>query len=424
MLSLNNHYFFLPENKALVKGSKYSIIIDFESGRTYRVNRSASRIIELGEQGFKVEEAVEKLGSELKDSSIISFIEKLVEQGLLLLSSNPKPQGSEKPSELKLDFIWIEVTPNCNLQCIHCYTEARVNKDEQLETLSKEEIEKVIGEAAELGCRKIQFTGGEPTLRSDLKSLIEYAKVKGFELIEIFTNGTLLTEPMIKFLAEQKVNVAMSIYSYRAKTHDAITKVPGSFEKTMNSLKLLLAYGVPTRCEIVAMRQNEKELEATSYFLYQLGVYTRPPDPIRPSGRGRNMENWPTEYGQAFLQTKPSFIISRENYEKNKRWNSCWFGKAAVTSSGNVIPCVFARDQVVGNVKHQSLAEIILGEKMLRLWGLNRDQIEVCRDCEYRYVCEDCRPWAYGLTGNLYAKSPRCTYNPYTGEWEKKENFS
>ncbi|MEM2367799.1 MAG: SPASM domain-containing protein, partial [Candidatus Bathyarchaeia archaeon] len=154
------------------------------------------------------------------------------------------------------------------------------------------------------------------------------------------------------------------------------------------------------------------------------GVYTRPPDPIRPSGRGRNMENWPTEYGQAFLQTKPSFIISRENYEKNKRWNSCWFGKAAVTSSGNVIPCVFARDQVVGNVKHQSLAEIILGEKMLRLWGLNRDQIEVCRDCEYRYVCEDCRPWAYGLTGNLYAKSPRCTYNPYTGEWEKKENFS
>jgi hypothetical protein len=63
------------------------------------------------------------------------------------------------------------------------------------------------------------------------------------------------------------------------------------------------------------------------------------------------------------------------------------------------------------------LRKIILGREMLKLWRLSMDRIEVCKDCEYRYVCEDCRPWAYGLTDNLCAKSPRCTYNPYTGEW-------
>jgi radical SAM protein with 4Fe4S-binding SPASM domain len=129
------------------------------------------------------------------------------------------------------------------------------------------------------------------------------------------------------------------------------------------------------------------------------------------------MQNWPEEYGKKSLQSKPSFFISQELYERNRWWNSCWFGRAAVTSNGDVLPCVFARRQVAGNVKRKSLRKIILGREMLKLWRLSMDHIEVCKDCEYRYVCEDCRPWAYGLTDNLCAKSPRCTYNPYTGKW-------
>ena len=45
----------------------------------------------------------------------------------------------------------------------------------------------------------------------------------------------------------------------------------------------------------------------------------------------------------------------------------------------------------------------------------------VCQDCEYRYVCFDCRPlsegYAKGQSDYLHAPYPRCSYNPYTGEW-------
>ena len=134
------------------------------------------------------------------------------------------------------------------------------------------------------------------------------------------------------------------------------------------------------------------------------------------------MENWPEKYGLNTIQTSPTFTIDPEGFAKKQHWNSCWYGKAGVTSSGDVLPCLFARDHVAGNIHETNLTDIITGKKMQQYWSLTYDRIEPCRQCEYRYVCEDCRPWAYGFTGNLYAKTPRCTYNPLTGRWGKAEN--
>ena len=414
-----NHYFFLSQGKVLVDGVKNSVVLDLGDGKIYRVNASAKRIIQLGEKGLKVAETIERLNPEIEASEVCSFLEDLSGKGLLQISVDSKKLTIEEQPSFKLDFLWIEVTSCCNLRCIHCYAEACENK--QLDGLSTEGIKKVISEAAALGCRRLQFTGGEPTLRGDLRGLIKHAKAEGFEFIEIFTNGTLLEESMIKFLAEESVHVALSIYSYRSETHDAITRVPGSFERTMNNLKFLLAYSVSTRCAIVAMKQNEDELDGTCYFLSKLGVLDRTPDPIRPSGRGKTMENWPEKYGLRFMRTQPVFLVSQKNYDRNREMNSCWFGKVAVTNSGDVLPCVFSRDQKAGNVKRQSLTDIVKSEKMMSFWTLTKDKVEKCKDCEYRYVCEDCRPLAYGFESSLYAKSPRCTYDPYTGEWMEAE---
>lgn len=53
--------------------------------------------------------------------------------------------------------------------------------------------------------------------------------------------------------------------------------------------------------------------------------------------------------------------------------------------------------------------------------GLNKDDVLVCQDCEYRYVCFDCRPISEGAAcGNGDYKTapyPRCTYDPYEGVW-------
>ncbi len=412
-----NNFFFLSEGNVLVNGIKNSIVVNFKNKEIFKANKSAKHILELGENGHRLSEVSKVLN--LEDADLRSFIKEFSEQNLIQLSSEPKPARTKERPTHKLNFLWIEVTSRCNLRCSHCYADA---EPKLVADPSAEDIKKWLDEAYDLGCRNVQFTGGECTIRNDLKDLIDHAKEKGFEFIEVFTNGTMLTEPLIQYFSKSGINVALSFYSYRSETHEAITGIQGSFIKTLDSLKLLLAYDVTLRCAIIAMKQNEDELDGTCYFLKEMGILSKSPDPIRPTGRGIDSENWPRKYGLRTVQTKPDFLVDKEVYDQSYFWNNCWFGKIAITSEGEVLPCVFSRDQVAGNIREKNLAEIVQ-EDMLKFWGLNRDQVKVCKDCEYRYLCHDCRPWAYGFTGDLFAKSPRCTYDPYSGEWGKAEEL-
>ena len=52
---------------------------------------------------------------------------------------------------------------------------------------------------------------------------------------------------------------------------------------------------------------------------------------------------------------------------------------------------------------------------------MTKDHINVCKDCEFRYCCHDCRPDS--LSNDVYAKPWYCTYNPYSGEWIDVEEY-
>jgi hypothetical protein len=52
---------------------------------------------------------------------------------------------------------------------------------------------------------------------------------------------------------------------------------------------------------------------------------------------------------------------------------------------------------------------------------LNKDKIDVCCGCEFRYLCFDCRPDASGLSANMLSKPWNCTYLPAEGQWSNNE---
>ena len=71
-----------------------------------------------------------------------------------------------------------------------------------------------------------------------------------------------------------------------------------------------------------------------------------------------------------------------------------------------------------GNIKNIKLQEVLDTKGFKDLWNINKDQIAVCKDCEFRHICTDCR--AYIETpDNIYSKPLKCGYNPYTAEWEE-----
>ena len=109
-------------------------------------------------------------------------------------------------SKPPVDFLWLELTNRCNLQCVHCYADSGPTAEKG--TLSKADYIGLMREAFRLGCRRVQFIGGEPTLYRDLPELIRTARQMGFEFIEVYTNLTILPEELLQCFVANRVHVA------------------------------------------------------------------------------------------------------------------------------------------------------------------------------------------------------------------------
>jgi MoaA/NifB/PqqE/SkfB family radical SAM enzyme len=116
---------------------------------------------------------------------------------------HPIESISSKPP---VDFLWLELTNRCNLQCIHCYADSGPQAGKG--TLSTADYTRLMTESFALGCRRVQFIGGEPTLYRDLPVLIRTARQMGFEFIEIYTNLTILPEELLQCFVANRVHVA------------------------------------------------------------------------------------------------------------------------------------------------------------------------------------------------------------------------
>jgi len=87
--------------------------------------------------------------------------------------------------------VLLNVTDRCNQQCPYCFANAAENEKTPPDP-SLEEIERWLDRLLELGEERkfnIQLSGGEPTVRNDLPDIISLCKAKGFEYVQLNTNG-------------------------------------------------------------------------------------------------------------------------------------------------------------------------------------------------------------------------------------------
>lgn len=237
-----------------------------------------------------------------------------------------------------LKFLWLELTYKCNLRCVHCYANAQPELPLKGK-MSLEDWKTLLRDGRELGCRAIQFIGGEPTLSPHLSTLIPYTRELGYELVEVFTNGTVIgsikaSARLWRILIENQVSLAFSVYSLNPEIHAAVTQEEASLSKTISAIKTALRYRLPVRVGIVEMAVNSKTVEETKQFLVKLGVKSIGTDRIRGIGRGRR-----------YYQLSDPLPFQ-------ELCGACWKGKLCVNPDGEIYPCVFSSFYPVGNVNN------------------------------------------------------------------------
>lgn len=412
--------FALNPDCFLVKGAKRGAIYNLGDGNVYSIDEVGLAVLTGCESGASLQkidicsqEDIVSYLLALEKSKLGEFTEK---QQLL-------PKIQLIAPEKRLYTIWLELTQRCNLKCLHCYSESKAD-NKGGGNLGLDDWKRLVFEAHQEGAGLLQLIGGEPMFsRRTVHALIKLAKSIGYERIEIFTNATLLTDTDIDFFAEYNVKVATSVYSKRAEIHDSITQRKGSFEATAGNVRKLAKKGIKTKFALVVMRQNEQYIKETLEYLRSLGEVdiSRCFDVARSVGRGKSPDLLTEDLEQWMKRKRPVFgKITREKFANNIHGHECWGNKAAIFPNGQVSPCIMARKEgcIAGDTRDKPLSEVIHGKKMNEMKNMSKDKIKICKDCEYRYICPDCRPLVFEETCDLYARGNHCLYDPYKGMWQ------
>ena len=127
-------------------------------------------------------------------------------------------------------FVQIEVTHRCNVGCPFCYQQTKLSmKDE----LTLEEIRRVIDQLP-AWC-VLSLTGGEPFVRDDFASILEYGLKRG--KCTILTNASLVTDSHIDLMVRNKLLLMAVSIDGAGDTHDGIRKSAGLFVKAIETIK-------------------------------------------------------------------------------------------------------------------------------------------------------------------------------------------
>ena len=108
-------------------------------------------------------------------------------------------------------------------------------------------------------------------------------------------------------------------------------------------------------------------------------------------------------------------------FTESQRHNTCLNRKICIDTEGNIKNCP-AMAKSYGNIRDTSLKEAIEKSGFKDLWYICKDQIDVCKDCEFRYMCTDCRCFIKD-PDNIYSQPAKCPYNPYICLWEGQEGY-
>jgi GTP 3',8-cyclase len=162
-----------------------------------------------------------------------------------------------------ISYLRISITDRCNFRCLYCMPEHGLPWLPKADILSYKEIAEVVRQLVPAGIRRLRITGGEPTIRPQVETLIGLLKaVPGIEDIALSTNGVTLVEKAAGYRAAGLDRVNMSSDSLRPDRIVAIARRDLGFDPVAALTAAEHAGLQPVKVNVVLMRgTNDDEIE-------------------------------------------------------------------------------------------------------------------------------------------------------------------
>ncbi len=297
----------------------------------------------------------------------------------------------------------LELPSRCNIRCSHCYVDL-VETDE----MSFEEWRDVLSQLKAAGTIYLLLTGGEIMVRTDLLDLITYARSNGF-LVGIITNCTLVTPEIVQAFSELRIrSIVTSLHGATAASHDMVTQVPGSFQRTLQGIQLLVDAGLVPSVQTMAMKNNAAELLRIKELVESLGAHSRIGIEMIPAKSG---SNHPSQFEPGIEDLLSSgWQPDIRSWSESQSSQLCEAGKAvcAISPRGDVFPCI-SFPLRLGNLRESSFNSMWYLESCAELRYLRSmrcSDLLACNGCELRAYCQRCTGSAYLESGRIDGPSP------------------
>lgn len=297
------------------------------------------------------------------------------EVGLLSLSDYAPEMTAPHRMDLMVSAMEKDGAWHCNQKCLHCYAAGQPMGETP--ELSTEQWKTALALLRKANIPQVTFTGGEPTLRSDLVELVQAA---AWFVTRLNTNGRLLTPELCAALYQASLDsVQVTLYSAEGNIHNQLVGTNG-FNDTVQGIRHAVEAGLIVSVNTPLCSLNTHYAE-TLRFVHSLGVRYVTCSGLIPSGSACGQESRATaltpeqltdilrqavdtaeELGMELDFTSPGWLeeetLRSLGLHLIPSCGAC-LSNMAVTPDGKVVPCQsWLSDEPLGDLLHDDWADI------------------------------------------------------------------
>jgi len=358
----------------------------------------------------------EKSGEPTRELShpLEKILAKLQEKGIITMNETPRARTAQKEIAMKypLESAQIEITNKCNLSCVHCFNNSGNPYPNELTT---PEILSLLDTLSSMGVYHVTITGGEPLTHPDLFTIVEHARKEPMS-VNIFTNGTLITEDIVRKFKKVGINrFNISIDSLDESIHDTFRGKKGVLKKTLKAVHLLRKAGFSIKISVSLSQWNKGCITDVLKYCKENNLQGVEILPVLYSGRGvKGLAVSPKEYYCALVER---FTYMKEEFPEGIRKihkkieEECDIARNSICikADGTILACPGCdKDMGLANVRDTSLKELWEEDETLEIIRSTKAKNDAeCAHCKWLAFCEGCIAGAFTLE-----RTVRCYY-PY-----------